>query len=89
MNPLRIRALRDRLQLSQGELAVLFRVTTSSVSLWECGRRIPLGPAAILLELLDSETCGKQTLKSLKRARKWRRKSASTDTGVSVDDSAF
>jgi DNA-binding transcriptional regulator YiaG len=47
-----IHALRQRLGLTQRELARLLGVSESSVSLWEAGRRRPRGPAHRLLKLI-------------------------------------
>lgn len=52
----KIRALRDRLDLTQKEMAARLRISQSQLSSFEKGHRSPTRPIAYLLELLDSET---------------------------------
>ena len=49
----RIRALRLRLGLSQAAAAAKVGVTQRQWAHWEYGTRVPSGPAAVLLDLLD------------------------------------
>ena len=52
VKPQEIERLRQRLGLTQLELAKWLGVTESSVSLWEAGKRRPRGPAHRLLRLI-------------------------------------
>jgi DNA-binding transcriptional regulator YiaG len=52
VKPQDIERLRQRLGLTQLELAKWLGVTESSVSLWEAGKRRPRGPAHRLLRLI-------------------------------------
>jgi putative transcriptional regulator len=49
----RIRALRDRYQLSQTVLASVLNTSPSTVRQWEIGAKHPSGPSLKLLSLLD------------------------------------
>ncbi|GAB6040454.1 helix-turn-helix domain-containing protein [Endothiovibrio diazotrophicus] len=49
----KIRALRERHQLSQAVLATLLNTSLSTVRQWEIGRKHPSGPSRKLLDLLD------------------------------------
>lgn len=49
----KIRALRDHLQLSQAVLASLLNTSLSTVRKWEMGDKHPSGPSLKLLDLLD------------------------------------
>jgi putative transcriptional regulator len=49
----RIRALRQRLQLSQTVLASVLNASPSSVRKWESGEKQPSGPSLKLLHLLE------------------------------------
>jgi putative transcriptional regulator len=53
--PARIRALRERLGMSQEALARKVGATTSTVSRWEQGARRPSGTARTLLDMLSDE----------------------------------
>ncbi len=50
-----VRALRNRLGLSQSEFARAFMVSAATVRNWEQGRRRPEGPARVLLHVIDRE----------------------------------
>ncbi len=50
-----VKALRGRLGLTQREFAQRFSFSTRSVQNWEQGRRLPEGPARILLTVIDRE----------------------------------
>jgi predicted transcriptional regulator len=52
VTPNDVQRLRQRLQLTQRDLAKWLGVTESSVSLWEAGKRRPRGPAHRLLRLI-------------------------------------
>jgi len=49
----KIRALRDRFQLSQSVLATVLNTSLSTVRQWEIGDKHPSGPSQKLLNLLD------------------------------------
>jgi len=49
--PPQIRMVRDRLDVSQGEFAVMIGVSTRTLQNWEQGRRKPEGPAKALLTI--------------------------------------
>ncbi len=49
----RIRALRERLQLSQTVLASVLNTSPSTVRKWEIGEKHPSGPSLKLLNLLE------------------------------------
>ncbi len=50
---IKIRALRDHLQLSQAVLAAVLNTSLSTVRKWEIGEKHPSGPSLKLLNLLD------------------------------------
>lgn len=49
IRPPEIRMVRERLDVSQGEFAVMIGVSTRTLQNWEQGRRQPEGPAKALL----------------------------------------
>ncbi len=49
----RIRALRERHQISQAVLAAVLNASLSTVRQWEIGAKHPSGPSQKLLDLLD------------------------------------
>ena len=49
-----VRALRDKLRVSQSVLATILNVSTELVQAWEGERRVPRGAALRLLELVKS-----------------------------------
>ena len=51
--PPEIRMVRDRLDVSQGEFAVMIGVSMRTLQNWEQGRREPEGPAKALLKVVD------------------------------------
>lgn len=53
LRPSEIRALRDRLGMSQAEFAEAFYLNVRTLQNWELGRIKPSGAAAILLWLID------------------------------------
>lgn len=50
-----VRAVREKLRLSQSEFAARFGFTAAAVRQWEQGRRQPHGPARVLLTIIDRE----------------------------------
>jgi putative transcriptional regulator len=50
-----VRAIREKLKLSQSEFAARFGFTAAAVRQWEQGRRHPHGPARVLLTIIDRE----------------------------------
>lgn len=51
--PADIRAIRERLGLSQARFAMLMGISVSTLQNWEQGRRVPDGPAQMLLRVAD------------------------------------
>jgi putative transcriptional regulator len=51
IKPPEIRMVRERLDVSQGEFAVMIGVSTRTLQNWEQGRREPEGPAKALLTI--------------------------------------
>ena len=49
----RIKALRERLQLSQAVLASVLNTSASTVRKWEIGDKRPSGPSQKLLDLIE------------------------------------
>lgn len=58
-----IKALRERLGVSQEKFAILLGVSRRTLENWEQGRRHPTGPARSLLRLVESDP--EQALKAL------------------------
>lgn len=50
-----IKAVRERLGLSQSEFAAMLRVSIKTLQNWEQQRRNPTGPAAALLKIVSVE----------------------------------
>ena len=50
-----VKALRQRLGMTQNEFARRFSFSVRSVQNWEQGRRVPEGPARVLLTVIDRE----------------------------------
>jgi putative transcriptional regulator len=50
-----VRAIREKLKLSQTEFAARFGFTAAAVRQWEQGRRHPHGPARVLLTIIARE----------------------------------
>lgn len=50
-----VRAIRDRISLSQGEFARLFGLSKRTLEHWEHGRRVPSGPARAFLTVIARE----------------------------------
>ncbi|MCC6697362.1 MAG: helix-turn-helix domain-containing protein [Candidatus Hydrogenedentes bacterium] len=51
--PADIRGIRERLDLSQAQFALLIGISVSTLQNWEQGRREPEGPARALLRVAD------------------------------------
>jgi len=51
--PVDIKAIRERLELSQSEFALMIGVSVSTLQNWEQGRRRPEGPARALLRVVE------------------------------------
>ena len=51
VKPPDIRMVRERLDVSQGDFAVMIGVSTRTLQNWEQGRRQPEGPAKALLRI--------------------------------------
>ena len=49
--PADVRAIRDRLEQSQTEFAMMIGVSVATLRNWEQGRRVPDGPAQALLRV--------------------------------------
>ncbi len=56
ITPERIKAIREKLDCTQAELAAKLRVTRDAVASWEIGRSRPSGPAEVLLLQLDRQS---------------------------------
>jgi len=50
-----VRKIRAKLNLSQTGFATCFGFTTAAVRQWEQGRRLPHGPARVLLTIIARE----------------------------------
>lgn len=50
-----VKAVRERIGLSQSEFARLMRVSVKTLQNWEQHRRNPTGPAAALLKIVSTE----------------------------------
>jgi putative transcriptional regulator len=48
-----IQAIRERYQLSQAEFARLLGISLDTLQNWEQGRRVPRGPARVLLQVAE------------------------------------
>lgn len=57
-SPEEIRALRERLNISQAVLASVINASTNSIQKWERGAKKPSGTALKLLNLLDRKGLG-------------------------------
>ena len=50
-----VRAIREKISLSQGEFAKLFGLSKRTLEHWEHGRRVPSGPARAFLTVIARE----------------------------------
>jgi len=53
--PIDVRAIRERTGKTQAQFARTYHLSTATVRDWEQQRRIPEGPARVLLELIEAE----------------------------------
>lgn len=60
---LNVKAVRERIGLSQNEFSLLIRVSIKTLQNWEQGRRQPMGPALALLTILKNDP--KHAIKAL------------------------
>lgn len=58
LTPEQIKAIRQRLGMTQVQLAAELQVTIDAIKHWETGRRRCTGPAEVLLRLLDKQAKG-------------------------------
>ena len=52
-SPAKIKALRERYEITQAKLAFILNTSLSTVRQWEIGAKRPSGPSRKLLDLLD------------------------------------
>jgi putative transcriptional regulator len=50
-----VRAIREKISLSQGDFAKLFGLSKRTLEHWEHGRRVPSGPARAFLTVIARE----------------------------------
>ena len=50
-----VKAIREKISLSQGEFARLFGLSKRTLEHWEHGRRVPTGPARAFLTVIARE----------------------------------
>lgn len=50
-----VKAIRERTGLTQAEFAARFGFSPRTLQQWEIGRRMPLGPARVLLTIIARE----------------------------------
>src|SRR6476646_3890076 len=50
-----VKAIREKISLSQGEFAKLFGLSKRTLEHWEHGRRVPSGPARAFLTVISRE----------------------------------
>ncbi len=55
IDPPSIKAIREKLHVSQREFALMIGVSKSTLQNWEQGRRVPVGPAQALLKVADKD----------------------------------
>lgn len=53
IDPVDVKAIRERAALSQNELAAMMRVSVRTLQNWEQGRRKPTGPASALIRIFE------------------------------------
>jgi putative transcriptional regulator len=54
-NHIDVKAIREKISLSQGEFAKLFGLSKRTLEHWEHGRRVPSGPARAFLTVIARE----------------------------------
>ncbi len=67
LTPTAIKAIREKLSLSQNQFGSLLNTTASTISRWESGEAKPEGPTAALLKALADKT-GDRSTRELKTA---------------------
>ena len=66
-----VKAVRERIGLSQSQFAKMIRVSVKTLQNWEQKRRSPTGPAAALLQIVAQEPqVALRTLHAPKRSRR-------------------
>ena len=64
-----VAAVRERLGMTQEEFAATFGVSVATLRNWEQGRRLPRGPARVLLQVIAQEPAAvKRVLSDLSAA---------------------
>lgn len=53
IDPVDVKAIREKAGLSQSELANMMRVSVRTLQNWEQGRRRPTGPASALIRIFE------------------------------------
>ncbi|CAB3642182.1 putative zinc finger/helix-turn-helix protein%2C YgiT family [Achromobacter sp. 2789STDY5608633] len=53
LGPINVRAIRERVQMSQAEFAAAIHVSTRTLQNWEQRHRNPTGPAIALLKIVE------------------------------------
>lgn len=53
LDPLDIKSIRERFNLTQAQFAAMLGISARTLSNWEQGRRVPEGPAMVLLRVAD------------------------------------
>jgi putative transcriptional regulator len=53
--PVNVAAIRRKTKLSQARFATAFHISTHTLRNWEQGRRVPEGPARVLLMAIDRD----------------------------------
>ncbi len=53
LDPVDIKSIRDRYNLTQAQFAAMLGISVRTLSNWEQGRRVPEGPAMVLLRVAD------------------------------------
>jgi putative transcriptional regulator len=68
MEPVDVKAIRDKLGMSQEEFARTFSLNISALRDWEQERRMPRGPARALLRIIDREpAAARRALRAYRR----------------------
>lgn len=52
-HPLDIKRIREKYHLTQGQFAAMLGISVRTLRNWEQGRRVPEGPAMVLLRVAD------------------------------------
>ena len=53
IDPVDVKTIREKAELSQSELANMMRVSVRTLQNWEQGRRRPTGPASALIRIFE------------------------------------